>query len=67
MKRAELDAIIRETLRQQMPDATEREIALLAATWEQRAIDDRRHWRMGWLVGAVSMAAAVLGLIWLQR
>ncbi len=67
MKRSELDAIIRETLRQQMPDATEREIALLAATWEQRTSDDRRAWRLGWLAGAVSMAAAVLGLIWLQR
>lgn len=67
MKRAELDGIVRETLLRRVPDATEREIALLVATWEQRAIDVRRHWRMGWLVGAVSMAAAVLGLIWLQR
>ncbi len=67
MRRAELEVIIRDTLRQQMPNATEREIALLAATWEQRAIDVRRHWRMGWLAGAVSMVAAVLGLIWLQR
>lgn len=63
----ETQQIIRETLARHMPGATEREVALLAASWEQRRIDDRRQWQAGWIIGALSMAAAVLGLLWLQR
>lgn len=59
--------IIRETLRRHWPDVTDREVQLLAASWEIQGRLRRRSWGLGWLVGCASAAAATLLMLWWQQ